>query len=359
MASARELDAQHATVARHHDPLSQQLARQPNASTQDGVRQHHQEVVQRLKVEIRRRQYSIRTEQAYVGWLLRYLAFHGGKAPREMGQPEVVAFLEYLAVERGISASTQNQALNALVFVYKQVLAQPLETLGEFNRAKRPRTMPVVLSRPEVKRLLDAMEETTFALMAGLLYGSGLRLMECVRLRIHDVDFDDHQIVVRDAKGQKDRVVPLPERYREALQEHLGKVKTLHEEDVQRGLGSVYLPESLARKYPQAAKEWGWQYVFPSGRLSVDPRSGMVRRHHLHENGLQKSVKKAAQTAGITKKVNCHALRHSFATHLLEAGYDIRTVQELLGHADVSTTMIYTHVLNKPGVSIKSPADMI
>jgi integron integrase len=277
----------------------------------------------------------------------------------ELGQPEVVAFLEYLAVGRGVSASTQNQALNALVFLYAQVLRQPLGTVGEFVRAKRPRRLPVVLSRPEVKRLLDALDHTTFALMTGLLYGSGLRLMECVRLRVHDVDFDYHHIVVRDAKGQKDRVVPLPERYREALQDHLGDVKRLHEEDKQRGLGQVYLPEALARKYPHAAQEWGWQYVFPSGRLSVDPRSGTTRRHHIHENGLQKSVKKAAQSAGITKKVNCHALRHSFATHLLEAGYDIRTVQELLGHADVSTTMIYTHVLNKPGVSVRSPVDMV
>ncbi len=244
-------------------------------------------------------------------------------------------------------------------FLYNQVLAQPLGELDAYSRAKRPRALPVVLSRPEVKRLFDSMEDSTFSLMAGLLYGSGLRLMECVRLRIHDLDFDYHQIVVRNAKGQKDRVVPLPQRYRERLQAHLHDAKQLHEADVQRGLGEVFLPEALSRKYPNAAKEWGWQYVFPSGRLSVDPPSGNVRRHHLHENGLQKTVKKTAQAAGITKKVNCHALRHSFATHLLEAGYDIRTVQELSGHANVSTTMIYTHVLNKPGLSVKSPADMV
>ena len=360
LASARELETHHATVARSHDPLPRRAAQQPSPPSHDEVRQGHQEIVQRLKAEIRRRHYSIRTEQAYVSWLVRYLAFHGSNDPRQMGPTEVVAFLEYLAVHRGVSASTQNQALNALVFVYDQVLAQSLGTLEAFSRAKRPRTLPVVLSRPEVTRLLKAMDDdTTVALMAGLLYGSGLRLMECVRLRVHDLDFDYRQIVVRDAKGRKDRVVPLPERYREALTQHLGRVKKLHEEDVQRGLGGVYLPEALARKYPNAAHEWGWQYVFPSGRLSVDPRSGKVRRHHLHENGLQKAVKKAAQSAGITKKVNCHALRHSFATHLLEAGYDIRTVQELLGHADVSTTMIYTHVLNKPGLSVKSPADMV
>ncbi|MCZ6873958.1 MAG: integron integrase [bacterium] len=359
LALARELEASHATLARTNDPLPQRLAQKVKTSTPGTKTQRYPEVVERLKIEIRRRHYSIRTEQAYVSWMMRYLAFHDDNDPHQMGPHEVVAFLEYLAVQRGVSASTQNQALNALSFLYNQVLAQPLGELAAYSRAKRPRTSPVVLSRPEVKRLFDSMKDSTFSLMAGLLYGSGLRLMECVRLRIHDLDFDYHQIVVRNAKGQKDRVVPLPERYRERLQAHLHDTKQLHEADVQRGLGEVFLPEALSRKYPNAAKEWGWQYVFPSGRLSIDPRSGKVRRHHLHENGLQKTVKKTAQAAGITKKVNCHALRHSFATHLLEAGYDIRTVQELLGHADVSTTMIYTHVLNKPGLSVKSPADMV
>jgi integron integrase len=359
MASAKELETPHATVARSHDPLTLSWHRAPRAVTNGKAEPQHEKVLQRLKVEIRRRHYSIRTEQAYVGWVMRYLAFHGDADPRQLGPPAVAAFLEHLAVERQVSASTQNQALNALVFLYEQVLARPLGKGGTFRHARRPRTLPVVLSRSEVQRLLAAITSPTWALMAGLLYGSGMRLMECVRLRVQDVDFDDAQIVVRDAKGQKDRVVPLPQRYRQALRDHLAAVKRLHDEDVRRGFGEVYLPPVLARKSPQAAQEWRWQYVFPAGRLSVDPRSGKVRRHHVHENGLQKAIKKAAAAAGMTKRVNCHALRHSFATHLLEAGYDIRTVQELLGHANVSTTMIYTHVLNKPGVSVRSPADML
>ncbi len=229
-------------------------------------------------------------------------------------------------------------------------------SIGEFTRSRKPRRLPVVLTREEATLLLKSMKGT-YALMAGVLYGSGLRLMECVRLRVKDVDFGHSQIIVRDGKGRKDRITMLPERYHLPLKEHLERVKKLHLKDLAKGLGEVYIWPSLARKYPKAAQEWIWQYVFPSSRLSVDPRGQKIRRHHAHENGLQRSVKDAVKRTGIAKRVDCRALRHSFATHLLEAGYDIRTVQELLGHADVSTTMIYTHVLNKPGLAVKSPVD--
>jgi integron integrase len=274
-----------------------------------------------------------------------------------MGPQEVLAFLEYLALGRKVAASTQNLALNALVFLFDQVLKKPLGDLGDFARAKRPRRLPVVLTRQEVELLLSTLSGI-HQLKAGLLYGSGLRLMECLRLRVQDVDFGYRQIVVRNAKGGKDRIVPLPQRFSDPLNLHLEQRKTLHQDDLEKGFGEVYLPDALSRKYPNAAREWAWQYVFHSSKLSVDPRSGETRRHHAHESGLQKAVKKAARQVGIPKRVSCHCLRHSFATHLLEAGYDIRMVQELLGHADVSTTMIYTHVLNTPGVSVRSPADL-
>ena len=316
----------------------------------------HHELLSRLRTEIRARHYSIRTEQAYEHWMRRFVTFHALKSPQALGPEAVKEYLEYLAVERKVSASTQNQALNALVFLYEQVMGEPVGTIGEFTRAKRPQRLPVVLTRAEVNRLLDTLTGT-YRLMAGLLYGSGLRLMECVRLRVKDVDFAHNQIMVRDGKGQKDRVTMLPQRFQEALRERLARVKEQHDKDLAQGFGAAYLWPALERKYPKAAREWIWQYVFPSGRLSVDPRSGTVRRHHLHENALQRAVKDAAVKVGLTKQMSCHVLRHSFATHLLEGGYDIRTVQELLGHADVSTTMIYTHVLNTPGLAVKSPAD--
>jgi integron integrase len=358
-AAARTLTMHHPTIARETTPptLRGSRARNPMERARlTKVRETHAAVLEKLKAEIRRRAYSIRTEQAYESWVARYLAFVGQADPAALGEAEVMAFLQHLAVDRQVTASTQNQALNALVFLYQHILQRPLGDLDGFARAKRPQRLPVVLTRTEVAKLLAHMQGT-YGLMAALLYGTGMRLMDGIRLRVKDIDFAYHQIVVRDGKGQKDRVVPLPQRLVEPLRHHLAIVKRLHQTDLDQGYGAVYLPHALARKYPQAPKEWGWQYVFPSARLAVDPRSGVIRRHHVHENGLQKAVKNAARQAALTKPVNCHSLRHSFATHLLKNGYDIRTVQELLGHANVSTTMIYTHVLNRGGKGVCSPID--
>lgn len=356
--SARSLPTDHPTLARSL-PLGDGAAADASHAPGDGTGVGAGcAVIERLVAVIRQRNYSIRTEEAYRSWTLRFLTFIGGRDPGEAGATEVAAFLETLAVQGNVAASTQNQALNALVFLYGQVLERPLGDMGTFQRARRPRHLPVVLTPGEVGRLLENLEGT-YHLMASLLYGTGMRLMECLRLRVKDVDFDYRQIVVRDGKGQKDRVVPLPDRLIDPLRAHLERVRALHEADVQAGHGEVYLPFALANKYPGAPREWGWQYLLPSGRLSVDPRGGVTRRHHLHENSLQKAVKQAAIRAHLTKPVNCHALRHSFATHLLASGYDIRTVQELLGHADVSTTMIYTHVLNRGGKGVQSPLDAL
>jgi integron integrase len=307
---------------------------------------------------IRRKHFSIRTEQAYTDWIKRYILFHGKRHPREMAEVEVTQFLTHLAREGRVAASTQNQALSALLFLYKEVLKQEIGWLENVERAKRPAKLPVVLTREEVKRLF-AQLHGVHGLMAGLLYGSGLRLMECVRLRVKDVDFGYLRITVRDGKGAKDRVTMLPVNLAKSLERHLQRGKSQHEEDFEAGFGRVYLPFALARKFPNAEREWAWQYVFPSARLSVDPRSAgsIKQRHHVDESVLQDAVKRAVRAAGINKPATCHTLRHSFATHLLENGYDIRTVQELLGHKDVSTTMIYTHVLNKPGIGVKSPLD--
>ncbi len=351
-ASTKELSDQHPTVAREMQTAA------PSPPYEIAPAQQHPELIARMKAEIRRRGYSIRTEQTYISWVARYIGFHQGHNPADLDMSAISSFLEHLALARNVSSSTQNQALNALVFLYKQVLGQELGKLESFVRAKRPKRLPVVLTPGEVRRLLGGMHGV-FRLQAGLLYGAGMRLMECVRLRVQDVDFEYRQITVRNGKGMKDRVVPLPDSCIEALQPHLAEVKILFEQDLAEGHGEVFLPDALARKYPKAATEWRWQYVFPSQRLSVDPRSKQVRRHHLHENGLQKAVKQAANAAGIEKRASCHSLRHSFATHLLEHGYDIRTVQELLGHADVSTTMIYTHVLNKGGAGVQSPLDAL
>jgi len=313
-------------------------------------------LLEQVRDVIRRKHYSIRTEQTYTDWIRRFILFHKKRHPSEMAEKEVTAFLTSLARDGNVAASTQNQALSALLFLYKEVLKQEIGWLDSVERAKKPVRLPVVLSRDEVHKIFAHLKGD-HRLMAGLLYGAGLRLMECVRLRVKDIDFAYARITVRDGKGGKDRVTMLPTNLATALERHLIKVKVQHEEDVEAGYGQVYLPYALARKYPNAAAEWCWQYVFPSTRVSLDPRSGDLRRHHVEESSLQNAVKKAVRASGVAKPATCHSLRHSFATHLLENGYDIRTVQELLGHKDVSTTMIYTHVLNKPGIGVRSPLD--
>jgi integron integrase len=313
-------------------------------------------LLDQVRARLRLKHYSLRTERAYLGWIRRFILATGKRHPRDMGVAEVEGFLSTLAVEGKVAAGTQNQALSALLFLYKEVLSIELPWMETVVRAKRPQRVPVVLSRDEVNRLL-AMMDGRFGLMASLLYGSGMRLMECVRLRVKDVDFELNQICVRDGKGGKDRHVPLPQRLREALRAQLERVRLIHQQDLATGLGAVWLPHALARKYPSAPREPGWQYVFPSDQLSRDPRDGERRRHHVDEAGLQRAVRNARLKAGIVKPATCHTLRHSFATHLLEAGQDIRTIQELLGHKDVATTQIYTHVLNRGGHGVLSPLD--
>lgn len=309
-----------------------------------------------VRQTIRRKHYSLRTETAYVDWIKRYIFFHHKRHPAEMGAREMEMFLNHLAVEKKVAASTQNQALSALVFLYREVLRQEFDWMSNLERAKRPARVPVVLTEAEVKRLLAHLDGQNW-LMASLLYGSGLRLMECVRLRVKDIDFEYRQIVVRDGKGNKDRVTMLPDTCAELLKRHLQRVKTLHEQDVDDGYGEVYLPFALERKYRNYGKQWGWQYVFPAARRSLDPRNGHERRHHVDEKVLQRAVTNGARKARIAKPATCHTLRHSFATHLLINGQDIRTVQELLGHKDISTTMVYTHVLNRGGRGVRSPLD--
>ncbi len=311
----------------------------------------------RLKSAMRLRHYSIRTERAYEQWIRRFLSFHKKKTVAKIGAKDIESYLNYLAENRKIAAGTQNQALNAIVFFFREVVKRDPGDFSDFVRAKRPVRVPEVLRTGQVKRLLDSLNGVNLV-MAGLLYGAGLRLMECVRLRVKDIDFESLRLTVRDGKGRKDRVTMLPERSAPTLKEQLEKVKRIYDKDLKKGVAGVYIWPALGRKYPNAAREWIWQYAFPSNRLSVDPRSQTVRRHHVHSSSLQKAVKKAAFKAGLNKKVTCHTLRHSFATHLLENGNDIRTVQELMGHSSVATTMIYTHVLNKPGLAVQSPLDL-
>lgn len=315
-------------------------------------------LLDQVRGKIRVKHYSIRTEQAYTGWIKRFILYFGKKHPRDMGAAEVEQFLTHLAVNGNVSASTQNQAKSALLFLYKEVLAVELPWLDNVEQAKNPKRLPVVLNRDEIQAILTRLERTHW-LVAGLLYGTGMRIMECLRLRVQDIDFKRREILIRDGKGFKDRVTMLPVSLAATLQSHLAKVRTLHESDLAQGFGAVYLPYALERKYPNAAKEWIWQYVFPAAKVSTDPRTQAVRRHHVQEQAIQRAVKQAARDADLTKAATPHTFRHSFATHLLEGGYDIRTVQELLGHADVSTTMIYTHVLNKGGKGVTSPLDVI
>lgn len=305
---------------------------------------------------MRVRHYSIRTEQSYLHWIRRFIRFHNRRHPGTMGEVEVGEFLTHLAVDRNVTPSTQNQALNALVFLYKGVLQRELGLIGNVQRAKKPSRLPVVLSREEVRRVLSNLEGEQW-MMVSLLYGSGLRLMECLRLRIKDLDFDHRAIIVREGKGNKDRVTILPDELIPHLERHLENVKFLHQRDLDEGFGTVYLPYALERKYPNANREWAWQYAFPMKARSLDPRSGIERRHHYYPKTLQTAVKIAVRKAGITKPASSHTLRHSFATHLLESGYDIRTVQELLGHKDVKTTEIYTHVIKRGGRGVRSPLD--
>lgn len=315
-------------------------------------------LLDQLRASLRLRHYSLRTEQQYLQWVRRFILFHGKRHPKTMGATEVEAFLTHLAVEGEVAASTQNQALSALLFLYREVLQQDLPWMSQVVRAKRPARLPVVLTEREVLAILERMSDV-HGLMARLLYGSGMRIMECVRLRVKDVDFERLEILVRDGKGAKDRVTMLPQAVAPALLTHLQWRRRLYEDDLAANQAEVYLPDALARKYPNAASEWCWQYVFVAAAHTLDPRSGAKRRHHLDEKLLQRAMKRALQASEISKPATPHTLRHSFATHLLQRGYDIRTVQELLGHADVSTTMIYTHVLNKGGRGILSPLDAL
>lgn len=304
----------------------------------------------------RLKHYAIRTEEAYIGWIKRFILFHNKRHPNQMGVTEIEAFLAHLAAYEHVAPSTQNQALAALLFLYRDVLNQELERPVNVPWTNKPKKLPTVLSPDEAQQVIVCLPGI-YQLIGKLLYGSGLRLMECLRLRIKDIDFDQKLIVVRDGKGDKDRITVLPQSVIRPLQEQIQRARQLHQQDLQQGFGAVYLPHALTRKYPNANRDWAWQYVFPAERISTDPRSGAMRRHHLHENSVQKAVHKAAQLANVAKPVSPHTFRHSFATHLLQAGYDIRTVQELLGHADVKTTMIYTHVLNQGGLAVRSPLD--
>jgi integron integrase len=307
---------------------------------------------------IRLKHYSIRTEEAYVTWIRRFILFRKKRHPSEMGEQEISEFLTHLAVQERVAASTQNQALNAIVFLYRAVLKRDLGEIRGIQWAKRPARLPVVFTKEEAKAVLDHLEGTKW-LMASLLYGSGLRLMECLRLRVKDIEFIYRRIAVRDAKGDQDRVTILSDALIEPLHSHLKRVRALHKKDLEDGFGEVYLPYALERKYRNASRQWGWQYVFPSSRRSRDPRTRVIRRHHIAETVLQRAVRTAVRASNMVKPGSCHTFRHSFATHLLEAGYDIRTVQELLGHKDVSTTMIYTHVIKKGGMGVQSPLDTI
>jgi len=353
----KQVDEDHATVRRETDrvkvdfsayELDEQAALPGGA---DGV-------LNSVKKKVREKGYSIRTEEAYLYWCTRFLRFHRCSDPDELNEESVQVYMSYLVLRRNASAASQRQALNSIVFLFRQVCGRELGNFGNYIQSKKPKQLPVVLSMDETRALLRELKGAKH-LMGALMYGSGLRLMECIRLRVQDVDFECNRILVRGGKGGKSRVVPLPNRYISDLRKQIALVTDLHEQDCQAGFGEVYVPPEVAHKMPKAGWDLKWRYLFPSARLSFDQRSGKTRRHHAHENGIQKAVKQASEKAGIMKRVTCHTLRHSFATHLLEGGADIRTVQELLGHADVSTTMIYRHVMNRPGLTVKSPLDLL
>jgi len=313
-------------------------------------------LLDKMRTEIRRRNYSYRTEQAYTTWIVRFVKFHNTRHPKEMGEDEIVEYLNYLAVKRQVSASTQNQALCAILFLYKHILDQPIEGALDFQRAQTPKKLPVVLTPKEVRKVLDQLSGTT-QLIAEILYGAGLRISECLRLRVLDLDFEYNQIQVRSGKGRKDRITIMPQMAKQKLREQVKRVKALHRRDTKGGYGETLLPKALSKKYPNAAAKFKWAYLFPSPILGTDPRSGLVHRHHVSDTTVQRKVSQAVKKSNVQKHATCHTLRHSFATHLLENGYDIRTVQELLGHKNVKTTMIYTHVIKNKGSVIKSPLD--
>jgi integron integrase len=317
-----------------------------------------EDLLERVRLALRTRHYSRRTETAYVAWVRRFVLFHGERRPSELGAPEVTGYLSHLASVAKVSASTQNQAFSALIFLYRDVLGRELAGLADTPRAKRPERLPLVLAPEEVRAVLRRMQGLP-RLMSSLMYGAGLRLLECCRLRVKDVDFARREITVHDGKGRKDRVTVLPDRLVPQLQAHVDRVQQQHRGDLEGAAGYVELPDALARKYPNAAREWAWQWVFPASRIHVDGETGERRRHHLHETVLQRAFAAAVRESGLAKPASCHTLRHSFATHLLETGYDIRTIQELLGHSDVSTTMVYTHVLNRGGRGVRSPLDLL
>jgi integron integrase len=314
------------------------------------------ELLESVHNAFRERHYSQMTERSYVNWIRRYIEFSGRKHPRELKAPDLRRFLDNLVQERDVSEGTHHQALCAIAFLYQNVLHVEVPWLDDFIRPRKPRHLPVVLTREEVRHVIECLNGVT-RLMAQLLYGSGLRLLECASLRVKDIDFSGNQIVVRSGKGNKDRLTMLPTPLREPLREHLLAVQRQHQDDLEKGGGYVELPGAIATKYPNANRDWSWQWVFPATRQYQEPHTGELRRHHLHETVLQRAVKMAVAKAGITKNASCHSLRHSFATHLLEAGYDLRTIQELLGHRDVATTMIYTHVLNRGPFGVRSPLD--
>ena len=350
---AMRLEADHATTARTYEMIDEAVDNPENY-----LGNTYPEIYRRFLVAIRIPDYAINTEKSYLGWINRFLHFHLKLHPDQLSEPEVASFLEHLVIKRNVAKATQAQALNAIVFFFARVIESPLGEIGSYKQSTRPQRIPTVLSQNEMTSLLSSLSGLN-GLMVKLMYGTGMRVMECVRLRILDLDFPYQQIIVRDAKGKKDRGVPIPEKLACSLQEQILSVKSQHEEDLSAGFGSVFMPTALGRKYPNAEKELRWQYLFPASRIAQDPRTGVMRRHHIHQSALQRVIKRAASQVDIMKRVTSHTMRHSFATHLLESGVDIRTVQALLGHADVSTTMIYTHIVGRGGQGVKSPLDIL